>query len=114
MGASVTTKAYDGNMLATITGATLSGIVGSDAVTLGNSTSGAFAQSAIGTGIAATTSPMILTGTASGNYTLTQPTLTGTITAKALTVTGAAVTSKVYNGTTAANITGAAHKGVVG
>jgi uncharacterized protein YjdB len=57
---------------------------------------------------------MTIAGAASGNYTLTQPTLRGTITAKTLTVTGASVTSKVYNGNTTATITGATLTGVAG
>ena len=111
-GAAVTSKVYDGTTAATITGAALSGVVSGDAVTLGNATSGTFANKNVGAGKAVATA-MTLSGANSGNYTLTQPTLTGTITAKALTVTGAAVTSKVYDGTTAATITGAALSGVV-
>jgi len=42
----------------------------------------------------------------SANYTVTQPTLSGDITAVALTVNGAAVTTKTFDGTTAATITG--------
>jgi YDG domain len=45
-----------------------------------------------------------ITGGAAGNYTLTQPTVTGAITAKALTVTGSTVTSKTYDGTTTATV----------
>jgi hypothetical protein len=49
-----------------------------------------------------------ITGTAAGDYTLTQPTgLTGTITPLALRVSGSAVTPKTYDGTTAATLTGA-------
>ena len=110
--AAVTSKVYDGTTAATITGAALSGVVSGDSVTLGNATSGTFANKNVGTGKTVATA-MTLSGASSGNYTLTQPTLTGTITAKALTVTGAAVTSKVYDGTTAATISGAALSGVV-
>ena len=45
-------------------------------------------------------------GTDSGNYTLTQPTLSGDITAKELTITGITGSDKVYDGTTAATATG--------
>ena len=75
----VTTKTYDGNTDAAITGATLSGIIGADAVTLANASSGTFAQSTPGTGITVTTAPMTLTGAKAGNYNLTQPTLSGQI-----------------------------------
>ena len=111
--ASVTPKIYDGNTAATITGATLSGVVGSENVVLANQTSGTFNNANIGTGKPVTTA-MTITGTDIGNYTLTQPTLTGNITAKELTVINAAVTSKTYDGTTAATITGATLSGVVG
>ncbi len=57
---------------------------------------------------------MTLTGAAAGNYTVTQPTLTANITAKTLTVSGASGVNKIYNGTTAATITGGALVGVVG
>jgi len=111
-GAAVTSKVYDGTTAATITGAALSGVVSGDAVTLGNATTGTFANKNVGSGKTVATA-MTLSGANSGNYTLTQPTLTGTITAKALTVTGAVVAGKVYDGTTAATITGAALSGVV-
>ena len=113
-GAAVTPKAYDGNTDAAITGATLNGVVGTEDVTLANASTGTFADKNIGTGKAVTTAPMTITGTDSGNYTLTQPTLAGDITAKGLTVTGAAVTPKAYDGNTDAAITGATLNGVVG
>ena len=102
----VTSKVYDGYTTAAITGATLSGVVGSDDVVLGNKTSGTFAQATIGNGISVTTSPMTLSGTKASNYSLTQPTLTGNITAKALTIASAAARNKVYDGTNVAVITG--------
>ena len=111
-GAAVTPKVYDGNADAAVTGATLNGAVSGDAVTLANATAGTFADKNIGND-KPVTSAMTLAGTDAGNYTLTQPTLTGDITAKGLTVTGAAVTPKVYDGTTTAAITGAMLNGVV-
>lgn len=108
----VTSKQYDGNTNATITGATLSGIVSGDVVTLTNATTGLFNTPAIGSNKPVTTS-MTLSGAQSGNYTITQPTLTGNITAKVLTVTGAVVVSKIYDGNTLATITGATLTGVV-
>jgi hypothetical protein len=111
--AAVTTKIYDGNTNAAITGATLVGVVGAEAVTLANAATGTFNNANVGN-----TKPvshnMSITGAASGNYTLTPPVLTGNITAKALTVSNAAVTTKVYDGNTNAIITGATLAGVVG
>jgi hypothetical protein len=113
-GASVTPHVYDGTENAAITGATLSGVLSGDTgnVTLGNATTGTFAQSTVGTGISVATA-MTISGSASGNYSLTQPTLTGSITKAALTVTGASVTPHVYDGTENAAITGATLSGVL-
>ena len=110
-GATTSNKVYDGTNTATVTGGSLVGIVGSDVVTL--TQSGTFAQTSIGTGIAIT-STCTLGGANAGNYLLTQPSLTARdITVKALTVSSPAVTSKVYDGTTAATITGTL-SGIIG
>ncbi len=110
--AAVTSKTYDGNANATITGATLVNAVAGDDVSLSNSTTGTFNNPQIGSNKPVTTT-MSLTGTSAGNYTLTQPTLSGTITAKGLTVINAVVTSKQYDGNTNATITGATLSGIV-
>src|SRR5204862_520721 len=56
-----------------------------------------------------TGSGLSLTGTGNGNYSLTAPTLSATITAKALTAQGTlSIASKVYDGTTSASPSGAA------
>ena len=103
-GASVTTKEYDRATTATITGATLSGgIVGSDVVSL--SGGGSFTTAAVGTNKPITTT-FSLTGADAAKYSLTQPTLTGNITAKSLTISGAAASGKLFDGTTNATITG--------
>ncbi|MBS1523888.1 MAG: hypothetical protein JST50_22995, partial [Bacteroidetes bacterium] len=70
-------KSYDGTTAATISG-TLTGIIGSDVVTLNGT--GTFASSAVGTAIPVT-STSTLSGAQAGNYTLKQPTgLTADIT----------------------------------
>jgi hypothetical protein len=103
-GATVTSKTYDGTTVATITGATLSGVESSDTVDLEDGTSGTFDDKTVDTGKTVTTA-MTISGADSGNYTLTtQPTLTGTITAKELTVTGITANDKTYDGTTAATL----------
>ena len=94
--ASATSKVYDGNADAVISGATLSGVVGSDDVTLGNNTTGVFEQAEAGTGMVVTTS-MTISGTDAGNYSLTEPVLTADITKKALTITAEEKT-KIYDG----------------
>jgi gliding motility-associated-like protein len=112
-GSTATNKTYDGNATASVTGGTLSGIVGSDVVSLENNTSGVFASAGAGTGISVTT-VMTISGTSSGNYILTQPTLTANITAKTLTVINATADNKLYDGTITAIVTGATLSGIVG
>jgi trimeric autotransporter adhesin len=109
----VTPKVYDGNTDAAVTGATLTGVVGTDAVILGDTDTGTFDNANVGIDKHVTTA-MTITGAAAGNYTLTQPVITGEITAKELTVTDAVVTTKVYDGMLDAEITGAMLTGVVG
>jgi hypothetical protein len=105
-GGAVTTKAYDGTTAATITGAGLQSAItagtGSstdgkpysvDSVALSGGNAGLFERNLPGTLISVSTT-MSVTGTGSGNYTLTQPTtLKGEITGSAnLNRNGAAVT----------------------
>jgi hypothetical protein len=111
-GTSVANKVYDGTTAATLTGGALSGVIGSDSVTL--TQAGAFASANAGTGVAVTASD-ILGGGAAGNYTLMQPTgLTANITPASLTVMGTSVANKVYDGTTAASLTGGTLSGIIG
>lgn len=85
-GATVDTKAYDGNTDANISNATLVGVVGSDDVTI-SGTSGTFADANAGTGISVTTN-LTLGGADASNYTLAQPTgLTGNINKADQTIT---------------------------
>ena len=108
-------KTYDGLTSATATGtAALSGVVSPDVVTLGGTGSYVFPSANVGTAVSITTTGFTISGTNSGNYTLTQPTLSADITAKALTVTGLTGTNKTYDGLTSATATGtAALSGVV-
>jgi hypothetical protein len=120
--AAVTTKAYDGNDAAVVTGAVLVGnsttdidgkFIGTETVTLNGGTFGTFASKNVGAGQAVATA-MTLGGSDSGNYTLnTQPTLTGVITAKGLTMTGSTASSKVYDGSRMASVTLGALSGEV-
>jgi len=93
-GASADNKVYDGNTNATISGASLVGVVSGDDVTI-DVTTGSFADANVADGIAVTPA-LTMTGADAGNYTLTQPSgITANITAKELTVT-AGDKSKVY------------------
>lgn len=109
-GLSGSNKAYDGTTAASLSGtAALNGLVAGDeaSVILGGTSSAMFASASVANDLAITVSGYTVSGTAAANYSLVQPAgLTASITAKALTVTGAAVTSKIYDGTTAAVITG--------
>jgi len=98
-------KVYDGNTDAAIAGAELSGVIGDEVVSLGNHTSGVFAQANVGEDIAITVA-MSIAGADAGNYTLVQPTtLTADITALELTIGGTfTVEDKIYDGTTSATI----------
>ncbi|MFC5193161.1 YDG domain-containing protein [Algoriphagus aquatilis] len=102
-----TSKPYDGNASASASGtATLSGIVGSDNVTLSGTPTFTFASAGVANGVSISTTGYSLSGTAADNYTLTQPTLSANITARTLTITGLAGINKVYDGNTSASATG--------
>ncbi len=103
-GSTVTSKTYTGTNPATITGATLVGIISPDDVTV--SGGGTFASVNVGTGISVTTT-LTLGGANAGNYSITQPTgLTGNITTAALTITGLTGNNKTYDATTSASLSG--------
>lgn len=106
-GLNVSAKVYDGTTNATLTGtASLSGVIGSENVSLSGTPSGSFSTSSAGSGIIVNISGLSLSGTNAGNYTLV-PSITGNIIRKDLTVSGASAQNKVYDGTTLAVISGA-------
>ncbi|HVW14736.1 MAG TPA: YDG domain-containing protein [Mucilaginibacter sp.] len=115
-GLSGVNKVYDGTTTASLTGtATLSGVMNGDAVSLSGTPAATFAVKNVGTGIVITVSGYTLTGANAGNYTLSQPTgLTANITPKALTISGASASNKVYDGTTTAKISGTLCSCVIG
>lgn len=89
-GVTVNSKVYDGTTTATLntTAAALSGVISPDVVTLNKSNAtGTFADKNVGTGIAVTTAGFALGGADAGNYTMTNPAITNSITAKPLTIT---------------------------
>jgi hypothetical protein len=109
----VANKEYDSTTTATVSGATLVGKIGSDVVNLVNDTVGTFAQAIPGTGIVVSTA-MTLAGADAGNYALSQPAgLTADISAKALTISGALATSRVYDGSTVIAVSGGSLLGVL-
>jgi gliding motility-associated-like protein len=99
----VTDKQYDGNTTATAT--LTDDRISGDVLTV-NKTGATFNNKNIGTSKAVTVNGITLTGTDSGNYTLTSATAAGTssITVKSLTISATA-SDKVYDGNTNALVT---------
>ncbi|MBF8295565.1 MAG: Bacterial surface protein [Bacteroidetes bacterium] len=88
-------KVYDGTTSATLntTGAALVDLVSGDIVTVSTSgANGTFAGKEVGTNKTVTISGLTIGGTDAGNYTLTQPTATASITPASVSVTPADVT----------------------
>jgi hypothetical protein len=117
-GLSAAAKTYDGSATATLSGTpTLSGIVSGDEsnVSVTGTGSAVFSTATVGTGKTVTVSGYSLSGSAAGNYSLTQPTgLTANITAKGLTISGVTASSKTYDGLTTATLSGGSLVGVIG
>ncbi len=111
-GLTANNKVYDGTTVATITSNTvvLNGVLAGDVGNVRLLTNGYvanFGSASVGTDIAVTVSGLSLTGSAVGNYTLSQPTgLTANITKLGVTISsGITANNKVYDGTTVATIT---------
>jgi len=104
-GITASDKIYNGSTAATLAGtATLSGVVAGDNVTLSGTGSGTFANANVGNTKAVTVTGYTISGTSSGNYTLTQPAgLTANITTAPLSITATNV-AKTYG----SSLTGAA------
>ncbi|WP_128113631.1 YDG domain-containing protein [Polynucleobacter necessarius] len=113
-GITVSNKVYDATTAAVATTGTLVGLVAADAANVTFTKSATFSSANAGNAIAIVMNDSI-TGTAAGNYALTQPSgITANITPKALTVTGTSIANKVYDGTTsAAVISGGSLVGVI-
>ncbi|MGZ8248022.1 MAG: YDG domain-containing protein [Methylomagnum sp.] len=105
-------KVYDGTAVASLGAGNLvlSGVLGGDMV-VANGGSGVYDTKDVGTGKAVTVTGLSLGGVDAGNYTLGSTAASapvGTITPASLTVAASgALVSKVYDGTTAANLGGA-------
>jgi outer membrane protein OmpA-like peptidoglycan-associated protein len=109
-GITATDRVYDSTNSATAllvkTSAALEGVETNDTVTLDHSAATAtFANKNIGNNKPITIADITIGGTDAGNYALTQPTTTATISRKAITVTGITAATKIYDGTTSADIT---------
>ncbi len=109
-------KVYDGNVIATVTGGQVSGLISGDVVTL--SGSGAFSDKNVGIGKTVTLNALNLSGIDGGNYFLSGNTATASadITPKLLDVSGLTALSKEYDGklTAVAGTGGVGFAGLVG
>ena len=107
-------KTYDGTASATGTPTITSGtLAGGDAASWSETYSG----KNVGSGLTLTPTGVVSDGNSGNNYAITfANNSTGTITAKALTVSGLVASDKVYDGTTAAtmNVASASLTGIVG
>ncbi|OWK36435.1 YDG domain-containing protein [Fimbriiglobus ruber] len=106
-GVTANNKVYDSTTAATLntSSAALVGVFSGDTVTLNSgSASGTFAQKDVGTGLTVTTAGFTLGGAQAGDYTVTQPTATASITPFALTISGVTANDKVYDSTTTATL----------
>ena len=118
--ATVANKTYDGTTDASVSGGTLSGLIGQE--TLGVAVSGAFVDKNAGTNKAVNTTAINLANAGDGvtaglasNYLVTSsPALTATINKAGLTLSGATVANKTYDGTTTGRVTGGVLAGLVG
>jgi hypothetical protein len=114
-GVAADNKVYDRTLTATLSGTpALVGVVGADDVAISGTPLPLFGDVIVGTTKPVTVTGYTLSGIEAINYTVSQPTgLSADITPRPLAVSGAVANNKVYNGTTAATITGAALVGVI-
>ncbi len=97
-------KVYDGTNTATITGsAAYAGLVNGESFSVSGNPAASFANANVGSGKTVT-----VTGynAPSPNYNVLSTSLTANITAKSVAISGVAATSKVYDGTLAASLSG--------
>ncbi|WP_246038936.1 beta strand repeat-containing protein [Peristeroidobacter soli] len=113
-GLTAANKVYDTTTAATLSGGSLSGVLGSDSVQFTAGT-GEFIDKNVGVDKVVTLSGYALTGTDAGNYVLEAPAdLEASITPATLTLSGVAAQNKVYDATNAATISQGVLSGVLG
>jgi len=107
-------KSYDATTAATITTRSLTGVIGTDNVSLTGG-SATFTDRNAGNSKTVTVTGLSLSGTAAGNYQLSSTTATTTANITALGITGSITAdNKMYDGTTAATIASRSLTGVLG
>ena len=108
-GLRATDKTYDGTRVATLSGTAAITPLANDTVTLSGIAVGSFADKNAGTAKAITVTGNTISGTDAGNYNLLQQTgLSAAIGKADLSVTGLSASSKTYDATTAASLSGTA------
>ena len=113
LNSSVASKVYDRTTQATVSNGSLQGVLAADINNVSLNQSGAFANPNVGPAVAVNLSDT-LSGLASSNYTITQPTgLTAAITPKSLGVNGQIGVNKVFDASTVAVLSGGALTGVL-
>ncbi len=107
-GLSVLPKVYDATTVATLGGTpSFTGVLPGDVVTLDGGSGATFADKNVGSGKPVSLAGLALGGPDGGNYAFAPiGALTGTITLRPVTITGLAAANKVYDGTTAATLSG--------
>jgi hypothetical protein len=114
IGQTADNKVYDATTVASLSGGALSGILGSDNVSLITGI-GAFTDKNVDSNKAVTVTGTSLTGTDAGNYIVSNPSgLTADITPASLSVIGQSADNKVYDATTVATLSGGALSGILG
>jgi gliding motility-associated-like protein len=106
-GLSVNPKVYDRTTAANLNTGSISiaGVVGTEIIHFNYSGAvGNYTDKNAGTGKTVITSGFSIDGSGSGNYTLTQPTLTGIITGLSINVSGVTARDKIYDGSLTASI----------
>ncbi|MGA3179438.1 MAG: YDG domain-containing protein [Verrucomicrobiota bacterium] len=107
-GITANNKVYNRTTTATLSSnnVVLLGVVSGDTLTLNtNGYTANFASAGVGAGIAVTVTGLTLSGTSAADYTLTQPSLTATITTAPVTISsGITANNKVYDRTTTASL----------
>jgi hypothetical protein len=109
-GVSADSRVYNATQTATLSGtAVLSGVLGTDDVSLGGTPVANFNNKNVGVNKPVTVTGYTRVGGDAVNYRLTQPTgLTANITVAPLTVTGITANNKVYDGNATATLSGTA------
>ena len=110
-----TSRAYDGSTTASVTAGTLSGLIGSQTVTV--TPTGTFDSKNVGTGKTVNVAYSLGDGTNGGlasNYALASGSTTADITAKTLTITNPTITNKTYDGNNNISVSAGTLSGFVG